>query len=159
MQRQWRAPKADGIRRHTKTTTNQKIDRATQAALDEVGTSPDAIRARLAELEREWNVDRALMLNFAVVSGIAGTLAMRSMQHERRMGPWGAMFFVQLGFLAHHAIRRWCPPLPLFRRLGFRSEREIDAERAGLEKRLAELTGSPVTTAYSGPVGVPTSRL
>lgn len=150
--RQWRAPKEDGIRKHTSAIVNQKIDRATQASLDRRYESPENIRARLAELEREWNVDRALMLNFAVIAGSAALLAMRSVKRRGSIGGWGVLFFTQIGFLANHAIRRWCPPLPVFRRLGFRSEREIDAERAGLEKRLAELTSGTVTSAPVGAV-------
>jgi hypothetical protein len=150
-ERQWRTPKSDGIRKHTGTLTNQKIDRATQHALDEVAHSPDAIRARLAELEREWNVDRALMLNFAVLGGLSAGIAIFGPRRART--PSAAVLFTQLAFLAHHAIRRWCPPMPVFRRLGFRTEREIDAERAGLEKRLAVLTDGRTGGPHSGPVG------
>jgi hypothetical protein len=50
------------------------------------------------------------------------------------------MFFTQMGFLANHAIRRWCPPMPVLRRLGFRSDHEISAERVALTRRLDQLT-------------------
>lgn len=152
-ERQWRTPSSDGIRKHTATRTNQKIDRATQQSLDDVAFSPDAMRARLSELEHEWNIDRALMLNFAIVGGLSAAMAMRGVHRGNGLGAWAGMFFAQVGFLAHHAIRRWCPPMPIFRRLGFRSEREIDAERAGLEKRLADLTTGLGWGAYSGPTG------
>jgi hypothetical protein len=150
-ERQWRTPKSDGIRKHTGTHTNQKIDRATQQSLDEVAQSPDAIRARLAELEREWNVDRALMLNFAVLGGLSAGMSIFGSKRGRT--PWTAVLFAQLAFLANHAILRWCPPMPVFRRLGFRTEREIDAERAGLEKRLAVLTNGRSGGPHSAPVG------
>jgi hypothetical protein len=152
-ERQWRTPKSDGIRKHTSSRANQKIDRATQESLDERAYSPDAMRARLAELEGEWNIDRALMLNFAVLGGLSAAMAMRSIHRGKGLGAWAGVFATQIAFLAHHAIRRWCPPMPVFRRLGFRSEREIDAERAGLEKRLAELTTGLGWGAYSGPTG------
>ncbi len=152
-ERQWRTPKSDGIRKRTGTKTNQKIDRATQESLDEVAFSPDAMRARLSELEHEWNIDRALMLNFAVLGGVSAAMAIGVAQRGGRYGVWAGVFFSQIGFLAHHALRRWCPPMPLFRRLGFRSEREIDAERAGLEKRLAELTTGLSWGAFSAPTG------
>ena len=32
-------------------------------------------------------------------------------------------------FLLQHAIQGWCPPVPIFRRLGFRTAGEIDEER------------------------------
>ncbi len=37
------------------------------------------------------------------------------------------------GFLFQHAVQGWCPPVPLFRRLGFRTAREIDHERYALK--------------------------
>jgi hypothetical protein len=126
----------DGIRNHTSDAANERIDRQTQMALDHVGDSPDRIRARLAELDREWNVDRALMLNFAILGGISAGMTMRTLYKERRLGGWGALLVTQLAFLAHHAIRRWCPPMPVFRRLGYRSDREINAERVELLRRL-----------------------
>ena len=61
---------------------------------------------------------------------------MRSIYRRRKLGGWGALFITQMMFLAHHAIRRWCPPLPVFRRLGLRSAREIEAERMSLQRRL-----------------------
>ena len=48
------------------------------------------------------------------------------------MGGWGLLFWTQMGFLVHHAVKGWCPPLPVFRRLGFRSAQEISAERVAL---------------------------
>lgn len=39
------------------------------------------------------------------------------------------------GFLLQHAIQGWCPPVPVLRRLGFRTQREIDDERAVLKAR------------------------
>jgi hypothetical protein len=37
------------------------------------------------------------------------------------------------GFLLQHGLQGWCPPLPLFRRLGVRSFKEIDRERFALK--------------------------
>ena len=136
MQKEWQAPRNDGIREHSSTASNNRIDRATQASIDATEFWPDKMRARISELDREWNIDRALMLNFAIISAFSASMAMRTLYRKRKLGGWAAMFFTQLAFLAHHAVRRWCPPMPLFRRLGFRSEREIDAERFALERKL-----------------------
>jgi hypothetical protein len=40
---------------------------------------------------------------------------------------------VVAGFLLQHAVQGWCPPVPLFRRLGFRTAAEIDYERYALK--------------------------
>ena len=37
------------------------------------------------------------------------------------------------GFLLQHALQGWCPPVPLFRHLGFRTASEIDQERTALK--------------------------
>lgn len=135
----WKAPVHDDIRRHSMRGSNQRIDRKTREAIDQVENSPSKIRARLDELDREWNVDRALMLNFAVLGAVSSSLAMRSLSKHRRFNGWAAVFATQLGFLAVHAVKRWCPPMPVFRRLGFRSDQEIAEERAALRTRLSQL--------------------
>jgi hypothetical protein len=37
------------------------------------------------------------------------------------------------GFLLQHAVQGWCPPLPIFRRYGFRTQYEIEQERYALK--------------------------
>ena len=37
------------------------------------------------------------------------------------------------GFLFQHAVQGWCPPIPILRRLGFRTSYEIEEERAALK--------------------------
>ncbi len=135
----WHAPVGDEIRERTSTSSNQRIDRTTFATLGELQGSPDRIRRRLHELDREWTVDRALMMNFAIAGATTAALALRGAMRNGRINGWTILLGTQLGFLAHHAMRRWCPPLPVLRRLGFRSDREIASERAALEHRLAEL--------------------
>ena len=36
-------------------------------------------------------------------------------------------------FLFQHAIQGWCPPVPILRRLGFRTSYEIEEERVALK--------------------------
>jgi hypothetical protein len=121
----------DRIRKHTATHVNDKIDRLTRARLQEhLAGGRDAVVARLKELDREWHVDRALMANFAIVGGLSHELGM----HYHR--GWMTFFRAQMGFLLMHALVGWCPPLPVFRRLGFRTAKEIAAERAELTRAL-----------------------
>lgn len=37
------------------------------------------------------------------------------------------------GFLLQHALQGWCPPLPVFRRAGIRTQSEIEEERYALK--------------------------
>ena len=44
-------------------------------------------------------------------------------------------------FLLQHAVQGWCPPVGLFRRLGVRTEREIDEERYALKLMRSDFGG------------------
>jgi hypothetical protein len=46
---------------------------------------------------------------------------------------WFALPAVIGAFLLQHAVQGWCPPLPVFRQLGFRTASEIDYERYALK--------------------------
>jgi hypothetical protein len=120
----------DRVREHTAPAVNAKIDRATTAALQQTGFGGQhGIRERLKALDGEWDVDRALMANFAILGIVTHELG-------RRVHPaWTMVFRAQLAFMLMHAVVGWCPPLPVFRRLGFRTAKEIAAERATIFER------------------------
>jgi hypothetical protein len=89
---------------------------------------PEEIDRRLAELDREWDIERVLELN----AGLLGTALVTWGLVSRRQRPWLLMAGVVTSFLTQHALQGWCPPLPIFRRLGFRTAAEIHRERDGL---------------------------
>jgi len=89
--------------------------------------SHDALEARLDRLEHEWDIERTLQAHAAAV-GLAGIAL--GLFVDRR---WLALPALASGFLLQHALRGWCPPLPLLRALGARSSAEIEAERRALE--------------------------
>lgn len=131
-------PAKDRVRDHTAAHVVARLDRLAEAevrARAEGGR--DAIVARLAELDREWNVDRALMANFALLGGLSFELGRRV--HRAFTG----LFRAQLAFLLLHAVAGWCPPLPVLRRLGFRTAKEIASERSALLAELAKAPGPP----------------
>lgn len=122
----------DRVRRHTPAAVNTKIDRLTRAAIEDSATSGrDAVILRLHELDREWDVDRVLMANFAAVGLVTSLFAGR-----RRDGNWVYPLRAQMGFLLMHAIVGWCPPLAIWRRLGVRTAKEIALEREALTELL-----------------------
>ena len=133
----WHPPDHDRTRARSSDKANTRIDRLTRGVLDEVGESPERVRQRLAALDREWDLDRALLAVFPVLGSITASNAIRSARRKGRMGFWGALLFTQLGFLLYHAVRGWCPPVAVLRPLGFRTWREICEERRALEKRLS----------------------
>lgn len=122
----------DRVRAQTPAHVNAKIDRETEAALQSViAAGRDAMIARLKDLDVEWNVDRALMANFAIVGGLAFELG------DRVHRGFHYLFRAQLAFLLLHAVAGWCPPVPVFRRLGFRTAKEIAAEREHILRHLS----------------------
>lgn len=84
------------------------------------------VEQRLAALDREWDTERALQTNFAAVA-LTG-LALGAFVDRR----WLGLTAVAAGFMLQHALQGWCPPLALFRRLGFRHAGEIERERHAL---------------------------
>jgi hypothetical protein len=50
-----------------------------------------------------------------------------------------------MAFLMTHAAIGWCPPVALFRRLGYRTKSEIEAERSLLTRALESGVAPPVT--------------
>jgi hypothetical protein len=126
----------DRVRAMTPNYVNERIEREMEGELQHLkGQGKEAIQRRVVELEYEWNIDQALMANFAVVA-LAGVMA--GALHSKK---WLWAPAVQLGFLFLHASKGWCPPSALFRRLGFRSQKEIEAQRHILKNELqAEAT-------------------
>ena len=52
-------------------------------------------------------------------------------------------------FLLQHAVQGWCPPVPMFRRMGFRTQSEIDEERYALKALRGDFdppSGEPALT-------------
>jgi hypothetical protein len=130
-------PRADDrVRSHTAPYVNQRIDRLTEASIARCAAEGrDAIIARLKDLDREWDIDRALMANFAIVGAVTNELG-RSRIRGRMLFQW--FLRIQQGFLLLHATVGWCPPVVLFRRLGFRTQKEIQAERMALVRHLEQ---------------------
>ena len=81
----------------------------------------------MRRLDTEWDVERTLESNAATLA-LTGTLL--GIFVDRR---FLAIPIVVSGFLLQHALQGWCPPVPLFRRQGFRTMREIDTERYALK--------------------------
>jgi|SRR4051812_8398728 hypothetical protein len=125
------------VSRHTAEEVNRRIKRETDERVHELAENPGGIPRRLKELDEEWDIERLLEANASV---LAFTGAALGASVDRR---WLAVPLVVGAFLFQHAIQGWCPPIPIFRRLGFRTAREIEIERGALKTlrgdfRLAE---------------------
>jgi hypothetical protein len=116
------------VSRNTAESINEQIRRQTEERVARTAAAgPGAIERRLAELDREWDIERMLEANAASIALVGlglGTFV------DRR---WFILPAVVASFLLQHAIQGWCPPVPLFRRLGVRTQMEIDYERYALK--------------------------
>ena len=113
---------------HTSECSNEAIRRQTEENVAHVAAAgPEAIARRLRELDREWDIERTLEANAASVALIG--LGLGTFVNRRFYLLPGLV----CGFLLQHALQGWCPPVPLFRHLGFRTSSEIDHERYALK--------------------------
>jgi hypothetical protein len=113
---------------HTSEDANEKIRRQTEQKITRLRhAGPSAIQRRLNELDEEWDIERVLEANAASVVLIGTALGATV---DRR---WFSLPAVVGAFLLQHAVQGWCPPLPVFRRLGFRTCPEIERERFALK--------------------------
>lgn len=117
----------DRVPAHTADHVNRQIIQDTEESLRAHSGSPGTISQRLHELENEWDIERAIEAN-------ASTLAFVGVLLGYFVHPyWLALPGLVTAFLFQHAIQGWCPPVPILRRLGFRTANEIEAERQSLK--------------------------
>ncbi len=116
------------VPQHTPDRYNAEIRRKTEANIARYAREGrGAIDRRLAELDQEWDIERVLEANAASVAlvgvGLAALVNRKFLLLPALVG----------GFLLQHALQGWCPPVPLFRRLGVRTSAEINQERFALK--------------------------
>ena len=119
---------ADRVPRHTAREVNERILRGTVHTVAQLrAAGPQAVARRLDVLDHEWDIERAIEANAAIIA-LAGVV----------LGAFASPWFLLLPaavclFLLQHTTQGWCPPVPVLRRLGFRTQREILAERLALK--------------------------
>ena len=119
---------SDRVRANTAIEINEKIDRQiTETVRFYSGMSEDKITQRIHDLEREWDMERLLETN---ASALAFTGLVLGVIRNKK---WLFLPGIVLPFLLQHAVQGWCPPVPLFRRLGVRTREEIEREKFALK--------------------------
>lgn len=133
---------ATRVERHTAPAINERIRAATDAQVVRLEAAGDGeIARRLASLEREWDIERVLQVNASVLMLVGTLLGARV---DRRFLLLPAAVFT---FFGQHALQGWCPPIPLFRRLGVRTQREIERERYALKALRGDFDTVPAAGA------------
>jgi hypothetical protein len=100
-----------------------------------LSVQPSGISRRLRELDREWDIERAIEANAATLALVGLGLGL---MHDRR---WMALPALVGSFLLQHAIQGWCPPVPVLRGMGFRTADEINEERTALKAMRGDFNG------------------
>lgn len=122
------APTTTRIEDSTSPELNELIRLRTDAQLARLQNAERIeLDVRLAELDREWDAERALQVNAAaaILAGVSLGYAV-----DRRFLWLAAGALV---FFGQHALQGWCPPLPVLRRRGVRTMREIERERYAIK--------------------------
>lgn len=131
----------DRVQAHTSNRVNERIRMQARRRLLEAATeTPAQITERIHKLEQEWDIERYLAMN---ASALAFTGVVAGLLVDKK-------FFVipclVLPFLFQHAVHGWCPPIPVLRRRGIRTQKEIDEEKFALKALrgdFAELKPNP----------------
>lgn len=114
------------VARSTAPAVNQRICKELEFNVAYYARHPEQIDERLRELDQEWDIERVLELNAGILGFTGATLG-------RASGLLSLLPAIVTGFLIQHAVKGWCPPVPLFRRLGVRTTQEINQERFALK--------------------------
>src|SRR3990170_6123847 len=120
---------------HTSEEINDQIQDEIENSIKYHQRNKRQIGARLDELDQEWDIERSIEAN---ASALAITGIVLGAAHDRR---WLILPAFVTAFLFQHAIQGWCPPIPVLRRLGFRTSYEIEEERQALKAIRGDFDG------------------
>jgi hypothetical protein len=129
------AKSIDRVPRQTRPEINDRIRQQTDVNIAYFTQHPEQIRQRLRELDEEWDVER--MLETAAPSVTLFGIAMTFLRGRK----WILLPILVQSVFLQHALQGWCPPLPILRKMGFRTVEEIDRERYAL-KAVQESNGN-----------------
>src|SRR3954468_12960584 len=118
----------DRVQAHTAPDVNSEIEREAATRVFAAAVEPEqAITRRIEKLNDEWDIERWLEAN---ASALAFTGTVLGLFVNKK---FFAIPCIVLPFLFQHAVQGWCPPIPVLRRKGVRTRREIDSEKYALK--------------------------
>jgi hypothetical protein len=126
---------------HTDTQVNQRIRDESRRRVAYYRANPHEIGQRLKQLNEVWDIERAP----ATGSSLLSLLGLGLGFGRRRNGL--LLTLAVQSFYLQHTLQGWCPPLPVLRRLGFRTPMEIEMERAELKAIREGVSENPAPPA------------
>lgn len=132
---------ATRVQDNTASYVNREIDQHTQERIDFYRVQDkERLTQRLEEMDREWDTERTLQTNFAILSAVGAALT------AEVHGRWAWLALGVPAFMVQHGLQGWCPPLAVLRRLGVRTAREINDERFALKALRGDFDGLESST-------------
>jgi len=117
----------DKVRQHSPARVNERLDHTTATRIEDYATRTRLeISCRLFALDKEWSIERTLMLGTSLL-GLPGLGFAGRSRLWLLLPAAGALGMLQF------AVSGWGPGASLLRRLGLRTRREIDLERFALK--------------------------
>lgn len=126
----------DRVPDHTEPEINARLEWETRDRVQSLAHNKTGIDARLRELDEEWDIERAIEANASTLAFLGVLLGFFAHPY------WLALPALVTAFLFQHAVQGWCPPVPLLRRLGFRTAYEIERERYALKAVRGDFIGA-----------------
>jgi len=117
----------DRVPDNTADEVNRRINSEIEDRVRAAVSNPTAVAPRLRELAAEWDIERAIEMNASALAFIGTVLGYFLHPY------WLALPALVTAFLFQHALQGWCPPVPVLRRMGFRTSYEIERERQALK--------------------------
>ena len=121
-------PSKTKAQRQANPDTHDSIMREIELSIAFHREHPEQIGRRLAELDREWDIDRVME---AASSGLTLFGVLRGLLGSRR---WLLLAGVVQGFCMQHSVQGTCLPMGVARRFGLRTQDEIELERLALKE-------------------------
>ncbi|MDQ8700803.1 hypothetical protein RCO24_18865 [Hyphomicrobium sp. LHD-15] len=129
----------DRVPDHTEPAVNARIAVETRDRVQTLAHDKPRIAQRLRELDEEWDIERAIEANASTLAFVG--VALGFFVHPY----WLALPALVTLFLFQHAVQGWCPPVPVLRRLGFRTTYEIERERNALKAVRGDFIGAELS--------------
>ena len=121
-------PTSKRVSRSTNKFINLRIREETISNINDQRNEENKISERINKLDYEWDIERILEANAASMI-LAGSIS-GFMKNKNRC----FLFIGFVGFfLLLHSLQGWCPPVPILRRFGVRTEQEIQNEKFTLK--------------------------
>src|SRR5580765_6234458 len=119
---------ANRVTQNTPKSINESIRQRTHDNVARYASAgPAAVENRLRALDQEWDIERCVETMAPTIS-LIGLLLGVTVNKK-----WLWVPAVVQSFFLQHAIQGWCPPIPVLRSLGVRTQGEIEEERYALK--------------------------